>query len=401
MLQFPVKGKSIEAKPGDRVDGFEILVNPPGDHAISGYVRDARGKPVAGIFVGTFIPHGSHWWTHTDDKGFFSIEGLDGMGIHSFKVNCGRYFSKAFALTIPDVPLNKKNLNIIMPDKGSIGGTVCNAKTGKMVQNYQVSVPIVHFPDSGAFWEKPQVKVERNPDASFGISGVPAGEAVVEIQAEGLGAQRFIVPVEAYKITPLACKMRGPAILTGQTAVNGSPKKTCIVINGEWLHSDNNGNFYFDKYPNGDYTLWFSGYGNGWNHRSAEVHLESGETARLDMELGGSCEVRGSIIFPEEESACMVRIAAKPQSPDGWPSGGCPDPGDFVFSYDHIQRSGGKYRLRAIPPGRWRLMAGIHQPFMHRYMLAMSMIVELKEGETLSLDLDLTDIERTKNDTQQ
>ena len=107
--------------------------------------------------------------------------------------------------------------------------------------------------------------------------------------------------------------------------------------------------------------------------------------------MGGSCEVRGSIVFPDEESSCcMVRVTSKP-APDGWSDGGRPSPEEFVLSYDVVRQSGGKYRLREIPPGRWYLMAGIHRRFMNRYMLTMSRVIELKEGETLSLDLDLTE----------
>ncbi|MDO9541127.1 MAG: carboxypeptidase regulatory-like domain-containing protein [Kiritimatiellia bacterium] len=391
MLQFPVKGRFIEVNPGDRVEGFEILVNPPEDYAISGHVKDARGKPVRRVYVGTYIPHGSHWWTLTDNEGAFCIEGLDGMGIASFKVNFkGAIRSNGFELVIPDVPLNTKNVDIIVPDKGSIHGIVRNAKTGEMVTNYQVAVPVVRLPDSGAVWEKPQVKVERNPDASFSISNVPAGEATIELRSGGFGTQRFVVLVEAGKSNPLTCEMLGPAVFVGQTTKNGKPRGASIVINGEWVHSDDGGNFRFDTYPNGDYTILFSGWGNGWNHRSADVHLRSGETTRLNMEIGGSCEVRGSIVFPDEESSCMVRLASKPAPPDGWPDSGRPSPEEFVLSYDHVLQSGDEYRLRDIPPGRWYLMAGCHHPFMHRYMLAMSRVIELKDGETLSLDLDLT-----------
>ena len=106
--------------------------------------------------------------------------------------------------------------------------------------------------------------------------------------------------------------------------------------------------------------------------------------------MGGSCEVRGKIIFREEEGPCMVRLAAKP-APDGWSGNGRPDPADFVLSYSFVPQSGGEYRLHAIPPGRWYLMVGRYRSSRRGSVLAMSKVIELKEKETLSLDIDLTE----------
>jgi len=391
MHQEPVNGKVLTVKPGERLENFEILINPPEDFAISGHVRDARGNPIPRVFVDTFIPHGSHWFDHTSDKGNFHIKGLDGMGISSFRVNFkGTNGAEGFKLAIPDVPLNSKNVYLIVPDKGSINGVVRDAKTGAAVTTYEVTVPVVNLPDSGALWDKPNVKIERNPDHGFNISNIPAGEVTVEVSAQGLGVQRFVTMIEAGKINQLECEMLGPAILEGRTTLDGKPRGTSIVINGQWLHSDADGNFRFDQYPNGDYTIWFFGWGDGWNHRSAEVNLVSGQSTRLEMEMGGSCEVRGKIIFREEEGPCMVRLAAKP-APGGWSNNGRPDPDDFVLSYSFVPHSGGGYRLHAIPPGRWYLMVGRYRSSMHRSLLAMSKVIELKEEETLSLDIDLTE----------
>lgn len=191
--------------------------------------------------------------------------------------------------------------------------------------------------------------------------------------------------------------MLGPAVFEGRTTLDGKPQSTTIVIGDAWLRSNEDGTFRFDQFPNGDYTIWFPGSdygeGDGWNYRSAEVHLKSGETTRLEMELGGSCEVCGSVTFPKEDASCMVRLASKP-APGGWSDSGRPSPDEFVLAYSNAEHSGEEYRLRAIPPGRYYLMAGRrNRSFMHRYLLATSQVIELKEGETLSFHLDLTEAE--------
>lgn len=391
LLQLPVQGKFVDAKPGAHTAGVEIRVHPPEDYAISGHVKDAQGKPVSRVLVDTCIPSGSHWFATTDAQGAYCLQGLDGMATTSFKVNfAGEIAGKSFKLALAGVPLNSKAANIVVPGRGGIHGVVRNAKTGKPVAACRVEVPRVRLPDSGAAWDKPAVQIAQRADGSFRMSDVPGGEATIDVRAEGLGAQRFVVPVAADATSPLKCDMLGPAVLAGKTTLDGQPRGTSIVIDGQWLPASRDGNFRFDQFPNGDYTLWFFGWGDGWNHRSAEVRLKSGETTRLDMELGGSCEVRGSIAFPNPDAPCMVRIASQP-APDGWPSGVRPSPEEFVLSYSFVQQSGGEYRLRAIPAGRWRLMVGQLHAASQRYLPAVSKQIELKEGETLSLSFDLSD----------
>ncbi|MFA6240183.1 MAG: M56 family metallopeptidase [Candidatus Hydrogenedentales bacterium] len=388
MEQEPVKGRFLTAESGKRIEDFTIVVNPPEDFVIAGHVRDASGNPVPGIGVGTFIPHGRHWWTKTDDKGAYYIEGLDGIGQSKFRL----YFNavrgaEGYKLVIPDVPLNARNVDFVLPGHGSILGTVRNAKTDERVTTYEVSVPVLQLPDSGAIWEEPQVQVTRGQDATFTISNVPAGDATVEVRAEGLGAQRFLISVKPDETVPLDCAMAGPAVFTGMTLMNDEPRKTTIVIGDEWLESDDKGNFSFDKYPNGKLWVWFF-VNDGW-HRSVEVELKSGETTQIDQDVGGSCKVRGTVRFADnEEDFCSIRLSPKP-APDGWYEFGRPAVEECVLAYSIARKSGDEYRLDNIPPGHWYVMAGSYRPSKHRSLLAASKEVDLKEGETLSLDFDL------------
>lgn len=387
LKQTPVGGKHLEVKPGERVERFEIQVNPPEDYAISGHVRDARGKPMPSMDVSIHVNYCDFWVTKTDRNGAFCIRGLDGTDMYFFRINFAVPGAGVYKVAIPDVPMNTKNVDFILPDKGSIRRTVRNAKTGERITAYQVTVPIVNLPESKAIWEEPPVQIERNPDASFSISNIPTGQATIEIRAGGLGTQRLVVQVETDKTNTCECEMLGPAVLTVKTTLNGKPTSTYVIINDKWLQSGKDGKIRFDQHPNGNYTVWFF-VDEHW-FRSAEVHLKSGETTNLDMELGGSCKISGSVRFPEEESYCTVRLASKP-APNGWTEGR-PKPDEYVLAYDCFKRSVGKYQLYHIPPGRYYLMAGRRLPSMSRSALAFSKVVELKEGENLSLDIDLTD----------
>ncbi len=204
--QVPVRGSALEVKPGQRVEGFEICVNPAEDFVVSGHVRDTSGEPVCGMWVSTFKPHGSHWGAMTDAEGAYRIVGLDGTGETSFQIHFGYE-----GLVIPDVPLNATEVDVVMPDKGSIEGVVREATTGEAIVSYDVKVRVVRLPNSRAIWNEPHVEIEKMPDSGFRIADVPAGEATIEIRTEKLGTQQFTVRVEAGKVSALECVMQAPA----------------------------------------------------------------------------------------------------------------------------------------------------------------------------------------------
>jgi hypothetical protein len=392
LQQVPVRGRFLDVAPGDRVADFEIAVHPPEGFAIAGHVRDAAGAPLANVTVDTFIPHGRHWWTKTDEHGAFRLAGLDGLGQSTLKVHfLGIPGAEGYTLAIPDVPLGAEALEFVYAGQGNIRGTVVDAATGAAVSTYEVRVPQVRLPDSGAVWETPTVHVTRHDDGRFEVANVPAGVATVEVRAAGRGVQRFVTSVAADTTTPLDCRMAGPAVFAGRTTLNGTPRRTTILINGEWLSSDDEGRFRFDQFPNGKLLAWFWVH-DSW-HRTVAVDLRSGETTRRDVELGGSAEVRGTVTFPPEQPYCSVRLAARP-APDGWYEFGRPAVEECVLAYAHVREPGGEYHLQNIPPGRWHLLVGDYHPSMHRSLLAAERVVEVRDGETLRIDFDLTGKER-------
>jgi protocatechuate 3,4-dioxygenase beta subunit len=217
--QEPGKGRLLKVESEEHIENFEITVNPPEDYVISGVVRDAKGNPLRGVYVSTSIPHGSQWWSNTDEDGKFCIEGLDGLGLKSFRVgfrgttaNC-----EGFELVLSDVLLNSKNVEIIVPEKGGINGVVLNSGNKGKVMTYQITLPFVTMPETGAVWENPPVEIAQNPDGGFSISGVPAGEAAVDVKSEGSVSQRFVSKVEAGKTGSLECVMGNKETSQGDT----------------------------------------------------------------------------------------------------------------------------------------------------------------------------------------
>jgi protocatechuate 3,4-dioxygenase beta subunit len=218
MEQIPVQGEVIDVHPGARVTDFAIRVNPPEDFAVSGQVVDANEKPVCGLFVGASgDPHGRCWWTLTDEEGTYYIDGLDGIRRSTFNIGFGYG-----GLAIHDVTLAAGTVDLVIPDRGSIHGCVCDGETGETITtgesiptaqkiaNCRITVPRVTLPDSGAVWTNPDVQVEWAPDGEFIISNVPAGEVTVEIRADGFDPQQFETTVEPGKASSLECVLEGP-----------------------------------------------------------------------------------------------------------------------------------------------------------------------------------------------
>ncbi|MBU4198917.1 MAG: carboxypeptidase-like regulatory domain-containing protein [Verrucomicrobia bacterium] len=391
MLQYPVNDRYIDMSSSNCAEPLEIILHPAKDYMIAGHVKSADGNPIPHVFVDTYIPSGPHWVDRTDGQGAFRIQGLDGVGLSSFKVTFqGSHQGKDFDLTIDDVPMNSTNVTLVIPNRGTLCGTVRNAKTGNPVKVYEVSVHRVRWLDTGAVWEKPRVRIKCGSDGRFCISNLLAGEATVEIRAEGLGSQRFEIPVVAGTNPPMTFDMLGPAGLEINTTLNGIPIPVKASIDGKMAPWGENGHSQCDTCPNGKHQVRFFGSDGGSQQRAVEVELRSGEITRLDMEMGGSCEVRGSVTYPDKYFYCMVRVASKP-APDGWPSGGLTNPEDGVLCYSYVLRSGGEYRLRNIPPGRWHLMVGMDHRFIHRYTPVWTQVIELKDGEHLKLDLTKMD----------
>lgn len=381
MQQVPVSGRLLQIAAGARVEGHEIVIEPAEDYAISGHVSDAAGNPVSNVFIAVQQnPHGRHWWTKSGQDGAFRIEGLDGIGTPTVTVNFGGDGS----LCMPGVPVNAENVALVFPGKGGVDGTVLDGQTGRGAPVFDICVTEVRLADGRTFWRPPRATVTTGTNGAFRLSNVLAGLATVEVRARGLGVQRFMARVAAGKTERLECSMRGPAVLEGRTTLDGKPHRTNVILDGEWVYSDASGCYRFDNHPNGDYVVWFFG-GEGW-HRTAPVRLESGAATRLDMELGGSCRIRGTVVFPgEEASCCTVRLAAQPAR-GGW-ADGRPNPEDSVLAISWVRQSGQSYDLKQIPPGRYWLMAGLSFPYSYRSKVVFCREVELVDGQELTINL--------------
>jgi hypothetical protein len=198
MYQNPVENRTFNLEPGGSLQDLRVVIHPPEDFAVSGHVRDAKGGPVRNLYVSTPISTGFGWSTMTDQAGAYRLEGLDGTELTSFRINFGN------GLCIPDVPMNARNVDLLIPGKGTINGTF-HGSAAAVPASLEVTVPIVRLKAGGAIWEKPAVRVERKPDGHFTIADVPAGEARVVLGAEGRPVGEFTVAVEAGQVATLEC----------------------------------------------------------------------------------------------------------------------------------------------------------------------------------------------------
>ena len=382
--QYPVNRRRLDLAAGRAPESLELVVRPADDFAIAGRVTDAAGRPLEHVWVDTYIPSGSHWSDWTDQQGAFRLRGLDGMGTSTFAIG----FKASGDWILRDVPLNATNANLTVPDIGPLLGSVIDARTGRAVKEFEVEVVRFRCPDSGAVCEKSYYRPRYLPGGRFELHGVPAGVATFDVRAPGLGTQRFDVDVAADAETAATFEMKGPAVLEIDVTKDGVPTNVNLCAPGWKGGCTSNGHVRIDTGPNGKHRVWFFEDGNLTWQRSAEVELRSGETARLAVDVGGTCAIRGKVVWPDEYDYGEVRLASKP-APDGWASGGLPDPEDGVLAYDYVMHSGEEYRLGPVPAGRWHLLVGLSGRHANRRTPIESREIELKDGETLELDFDL------------
>ena len=63
---------------------------------------------------------------------------------------------------------------------------------------------------------------------------------------------------------------------------------------------------------------------------------------------------------------------------------------EFVLAYDYIKWSDEReFSLKNIPAGKWFFMAQIYDAYTYQSLIVISKEIELKDGESLSSDLDL------------
>jgi formylglycine-generating enzyme required for sulfatase activity/beta-lactamase regulating signal transducer with metallopeptidase domain len=200
--QIPTQGSMLDLKPGETLKNVEIVIHRPEDFAVSGHVRDARGNPVGNAYV--FLPIDTPCWTMTDSSGAYRLEGLDGTGLSVFKITLGHN-----GPSIIDIPMNARNVDLVMPDKGSIEGVVRDARTNRPIAAYELKVPLVRLANAKAVWENPDVRIDQKTDGRFTMTNVPAGEVTVAVHAEGFADREYVTSVEAGKGAPLECGMVG------------------------------------------------------------------------------------------------------------------------------------------------------------------------------------------------
>ena len=389
--QYPVSQTRIDLSPGRQPDFLEIVIHPAQDYRIEGRVLDSAGQALTNVYVATYIPGGERWSNRTDAQGAFCLQGLDGTRLSKFPVHfTGKCHGRAFDLALDDVPLNTTNLNLVVPERGAIRGTVRDAKTGKPLEKYEASVLQLRCPGNNATWEKPDIRFPYGPDGTFTISNVLAGTALLEIRADGYAPRRHEVPVPAGTVNSATFEMEDPAVLEVDATFNGLPTRVNAGLMGyptlTWVED---GHARSDAYPAGKQRIWFLEPRYASWQRVVDVELRPGATNRVAVELGGSCEIRGTVKFPDDEYAyCNVRLASKPM-PDGWPSAGSVHPEEGDMWYAFVPESGGEYRLHDLPPGRWYLMVGTDVRYMNRYAAARTRVVDLKAGDHLKFDFDL------------
>ena len=152
--------------------------------------------------------------------------------------------------------------------------------------------------------------------------------------------------------------------------------------------------FLFDNLAEGTYR--FAGFVSYSDtaHRSPryyEVAVEEGKTIHLDLEVGGSCQVRGTVVAPTDCTYLRV-LAHDASQPLPTPESMFTRDGGGAAGYVPLIRGGGRYAILDLAPGTYVITAvgaqagGPYKPAGLRYV---SKTVTVGEGQSAGADLTI------------
>jgi hypothetical protein len=287
-------------------------------------------------------------------------------------------------------------------EKGNISGLVVDGTSRQPIQVSSVTVIGLDAPgETSPVWGRTIPDDSR--EGAFLIEGISPGTATLQLSAPGYAPERVQVEVVSGRTREVSFSLTAEGVLLGYVTENGEAKEGASVTafpaeerGGASAYTSGEGYYELRGLKEGMYLVNASAWGGIMprvvTFRSVWADVESGKATRVDLEVGGSAAICGTLSYPDEGVRGYIFVR------DASSTGAVPpiDSRDYfeqiVAQALFVQRNG-YYEIGNLPPGTYNVTARCHFfdqeagnfiPVKER-----SKIVSLSRGEIAEVSFDL------------
>jgi hypothetical protein len=176
----------VTVRSGQRVHGVEVVVeaDPEHDGFVEGFVRNAEGEGIPGVWVRTSGLPGHYRQAEADDSGHFLIHKLA-----EGEVDIEFRHREYATVKLRAVPVWTPDLDVVMDPRGAISGTVVDSHEGTALTEFTLE------------WDG-NPRTYHSETGEFMLANVEPGNVTLEAFADGYARQRVSdIVVESGKRT--------------------------------------------------------------------------------------------------------------------------------------------------------------------------------------------------------
>ncbi len=170
-----VAGVVVEVAGGDAIEGIRLVCPESGQFSLAGIVVDNAGNPVTMADIALSGPVTRS--ARTDDKGQFSVDGLDD-GEYTAIVSNYRFATEF----VTGLHAGAKNVAIELSPRATISGQVVDARSGLPLARFELE-------ENASVWGsstlRPEFQDIRNERGEFEYSSVQTGTITLRARADG------------------------------------------------------------------------------------------------------------------------------------------------------------------------------------------------------------------------
>jgi protocatechuate 3,4-dioxygenase beta subunit len=310
-----------------------------GRRELSGRVVDeATAAPVAGAVVSAertmkmqsggggmafaFVTMEGSGDAETDGEGRFRLPGLTA-GEYALRVKSPSYRPLEQPVKVPESEAPRPVTLLLKPGL-AVHGTVLDT-TGRPAPGIVVEASPAARSGSGITFPGEALTARSGDDGTFAIVGLEPGAWVLAASGEGGTSAREVV--EAGTEEPVELRLEGAGAITGRVVSEDGSAVEGVSVAGfgganvqlEPVPADSGGAFTLPAVAPGQYRVWAAA--DGWAQAQAQVTVETGRTANVELVLkrGGTVTGRVLGLTAAELSRCQVfsRGARTQPAPDG------------------------------------------------------------------------------------